>query len=155
MKDRKYTCKIESYLGKTHGWFEWFGLSVGVPRLSPGVQGWAPEADSVGGAGHRLQLQQAVVSVQADREAPHGVQWAVLGNYLQGAWEQTKWGSLTIIRSLSNTDPSETFLDDLIGSLDLRTQCQYQFWPRGSPGGTWRISIHPENPKLSWWFISE
>ena len=62
---------------------------MGVPRLSPRVQGRAPEADGVGGAGPGLQLQQAVVSVQADREAPHGVQWAVLGNYLQGAWEPT------------------------------------------------------------------
>ena len=84
MKDRK-SAKIESYLGKTHGWFKWFGLSVGVPRLSPWVQSRAPEADGVGGAGPGLQLQQAVVSVQADREAPHGVQWAVLRNYLQGA----------------------------------------------------------------------
>ena len=59
-------------------------------RLSPGVQGRAPEADGVGGGGAGLQLQQAVVSVQADGEAAHGVQGAVLGDNLQRAWVTSK-----------------------------------------------------------------
>ena len=59
-------------------------------RLSPGVQGRAPEADGVGGARAGLQLQQAVVGVQADGEAAHRVQGAVLGDYLQRAWGTSK-----------------------------------------------------------------
>ena len=56
---------------------------MGVTRLSPGIQSGAPEADGVPSGGPGLQLQQAVVSVQGDGEATHGVQGTVLRDYLQ------------------------------------------------------------------------
>ena len=73
---------------------------MGVARLSPGVQGGAPEADGVPGAGAGLQLQQTVVSVQADGEAPHRVQGAVLRYYLQGAWAESEISFVTNIVEL-------------------------------------------------------